>query len=169
MSSPPTIPRRVFQTIALVTLTLPSAVTWWFAPRAFDVFGGGALGVLGVVLVLLGAILAWALALMPLRRLAGMRTLAEEMSARGARDFRALMAAARVEHQALAASTDPCKRRRYHVLMGAAGAAMTVAFGVGTFAMMIDESGVIFASLPIGAAVSAVLVTYHFVRAVTVR
>jgi hypothetical protein len=167
------IPKRVFQSIAIATLPLPAYVTYRCAPGVLGAAGdpSGPLKVLVVVLVLLVAVVAWALALLPVRRMSTMPTLQEEMALRGATSFGELFDHARVEHAQLrdAGADRPDRRRRYHTRMAIGSLVVTLATGIGTYAMLTDGGDTLFLAFPVVAISSAVLALYHAVRALTAR
>jgi hypothetical protein len=157
----------VFQVIALVTLAVPAAGTWYVAPRLLRALGSPSalVALLVVLLTLLVLVVGWAVALLPLRRRSAMPTFAEELAAKGAASFPELVKKSQRELHQLAGSADPAQRRRYHLRMAAGGLVVGVAFGVGTMAMVLAE-GPVFVFVPVAAVAGIGLATYHAGRAV---
>ncbi len=168
MPPPRTISKRTFQLVALLTLPLPFAATVFTEPHlprmTSDSDEATLVRVLLVVLVLLGFVILWAAALLPLRRRSAIPTLAEEMSAAGVSSLGALYDKARDDQRALASAREPHIRRRYHLRMAAAGALVAVVSGAVTALMLTALSETFFFWFPVASVVSAVLSAYHLAR-----
>ena len=161
--------RATYQRIVLVSLLAPIAVMWWAAPLVYRALGGEFLGILGVLVTLLVVIVLWALALIPLRARAGMRSLSEEVELARTMDVKEEFARARAAQSAEAVSKDPRDRRRHHLRMAAVGTLVAVVLGVAAVANVLWEPEHVLAAVPVGAIVAAVLATYHAIRAVLTR
>ena len=116
------------------------------------------------VLTLLVCVIAWAVALLPLRRRTELPPLASGVSELSAASLGAAYEKARSDHQADAVSTSPASRRRYHLRMAGAGALVAVVTGAVSAAMLSEPSGRVLLWFPVAAVVSAVLALYYLAR-----
>jgi hypothetical protein len=161
--------RRTFQVIALASLAAPAALTWWAGPGAYAALGGGAAGVLGFVLVLLGAVLVWAVALLPLRRRTDLPSLGTDLTRASGLALAEQLARERATLEGLRSALDPRLRRRYYVRMAAGGAVVSVALGTGVAAMLLENPARIYVKLALAAVIAPVLTVYYLVRALLTR
>jgi hypothetical protein len=162
------VSRRAFQAVALLTLALPFAAAAAVEPHLPRLGVGTALAlplrVLLAALALLGFVLAWALALLPLRRRSRMPTLAEELARADVRSFAELYARARNDLASAESSPDPARRRRRHLSMAAAGGGVTVLLA-GVCALLWASNETVVVEAVVALVVSAGLALYHAARA----
>jgi len=168
--------KRRYQAIALSTLCIPIALMVWLAPFITPWFVGlnpaqeRIMTVLGWVLTLLLAIIAWALALLPLRARAGFIPVTDEfrrMQAQGG--FRAALAHERAQMEADKQSPDADKRERYHQRMGWAGFFLSVLCMGISYLLLTERSGSLWL-FPLAASVIAPPITlYHFLAYMRAR
>ena len=173
MSPPSPIATRTFQLVALLTLPLPFAAPSAAYPHLPHLAQGSGVGfavrALLTALTLLVFVVAWAAALLPLRRRSSLPPITQGLSGASAGSIGAAYEKARVDLHADAASATPARRRRYHLRMAGAGAIVSVATGAVTLGMLNDPSGIVYLWFPIASAVSAALALYHGVRGALLR
>jgi hypothetical protein len=173
-SRPPSpLPTRTFQLVALATLPLPFAATWalWpylprFAEGSSVAFAGR---VLVAVLALLGFVILWALALMPLRRRSTLPPLTQGLEGVSLGSIGAAYSEAERALHADATALTSAPRRRYHLRMAGAGALVALASAGVTAVMLRDPEGPLLLWFPVAAAVSVVLAGYHLIRGLLLR
>ena len=165
----PSVPTRVFQVVAVLTLPLPFVATWLalpFIPRlaeGSDVALG--LRALTAVLTLLVFVLAWAVALLPLRRRSALPPLTQGLAGASLASVGDAYTQARRDLHADATAPDGGSRRRYHRRMAAGGALVTAAAGAVTAAMLTPPSTTVLLWFPLATVVGAALTLYHLARA----
>lgn len=168
MSPPSPIATRTFQVVALLTLPLPFAATYAVYPHLSHVAQGSGVGfavrALLTVLTLLVFVIAWAVALLPLRRRSSLPPITQGLSGASLGSIGAAYEKARLDLHVDATSASPAPRRRYHLRMAGAGALIAAVTGAVTAAMLNDPSGIVYLWFPVAAAVSAALALYHGVR-----
>jgi hypothetical protein len=169
MSQPRPLSRSTYQVIALVSLAAPGALTWWAGPGVYAAFGGGAMGVFGVVLVLLVAVLAWVVALLPLRRRTDLPPLTAGLAPHDGPGLAERLACERIAPETLRTAPDPRIRRRYYLRMAAGGAFVTVALGAGTAATLLESPERIYVKLLLAAIIAPVPTVYYLIRALGAR
>jgi hypothetical protein len=164
-----TLPTRAFQRVALITLPLPFAATWFALPYLPQPAAGSdfAIGLraLAAALALLVFVLVWAVALLPLRRRSALPPIAKALSGASLTSVGAAYAQARRDLHADASAPDATSRRRYHRRMAAAGALVTLAAGAVTAVMLTPPSTTVLLWFPVATAVGAALTLYHLARA----
>ncbi len=173
MPPPSPITTRTFQLVALLTLPLPFAATYAVYPHLSHVAQGSDAGfavrALLTVLTLLVFVIAWAAALLPLRRRSSLPPITQGLSGASVGSIGAAYEKARLDLRADATAASPARRRRYHLRMAGAGALIAVATGAVTLVMLNDPSGIVYLWFPIASVVSAALALYHGVRGALLR
>ena len=130
---------------------------------------GFAVRALLTVLTLLVFVIAWAAALLPLRRRSSLPPITQGLSGASVGSIGAAYEKARLDLRADATAASPARRRRYHLRMAGAGALIAVATGAVTLVMLNDPSGIVYLWFPIASVVSAALALYHGVRGALLR
>jgi hypothetical protein len=158
--------RRTYQLLALLTLPLPVLCTFAVGVQLAKVLPPlgpelpGLFALLAYSVVLLVFILAWAVALLPLRRRAGFKPLSAELDeVRRAGGLGNAVAARQKAMAGDSVSDDPSVRGKYHLTFAAIASLMWVVAGAVSWALW--ESGYIVAFAAAAVLVCPVLALYH--------
>lgn len=156
--------RRVYQLVALALLLVfygGVADLAWHDVLPFRVIAAMTGNVLAGLLLLLGATIAWVLAVLPLRAISD----APPMRPPSGTDFRSAYAKARADLERQRTSDDPRASRSYHLRMAGAGTLVGIACTLGVAANLELFPERIWITPVAFVIACALLVPYHALRA----
>ena len=165
--------RTSYRLVALGTLPLPFLGAYAIGARLsawLPDFGGslsGLLTILGYLLILLGCVLVWAVALLPLRRRAGFTPLSDELQSVQQEGLGNAVAREQAALAARATSSDPSERAGYHLTFAAVSGLFSVTAVALTWALW--DAGYVAALVVAALFVCPVLTVYHGVQALRAR
>lgn len=166
---PPAMSRATYRLIALATLPLPLLGAYALGSplvRLLPDLGqpiSALLSLLGYLLVLLGCVVVWGVALLPLRRRAGFTPLSEELRTIEREGGLAnAVAKEREAFEARARSSDPKERARHHGTFAlVAGLFGVAALGI---SWMLWDAGYVLYAAAAALVVCPILAAYHAVQ-----
>lgn len=162
--------RKTFERIAYATLVLPLLGTYYLGQLvaawllSLDDDFSALLVLLGYVLTLLGCVIVWALALLPLRRMTDLPGIIEEFKQGGFAEADHRERAAIRERET---SDDPAQRARHHFQFAKIGAALSAFAALLTWVLWLD--GMVLRRLFALALVFPGFTIYHLAQGLRMR